>query len=246
MDTPVIDLKDLAFKTNPYPFFKRLRDTAPVYWFPHSGETGGMWLITRYDDVVTLLKDDRRITKDLTRLRTPENADRISRDLLSTDPPDHTRLRGLVNLAFTPKRIKDLEARIRQIADELIAAVGKRGEMDFMADFAVPLPIMVIAELLGVPPEDRREFRAWSNDLVRSLDAVSQTEETRKRGEEGGLKLIEYFASLVQQRRAQPKEDLISGLVGARDGDDRLSEKELLDWSGNTFLRGLNSLPVLW
>jgi pimeloyl-[acyl-carrier protein] synthase len=152
----------------------------------------------------------------------------ISRDLLGSDPPDHTRLRALVNLAFTPKRIRELKPRIAQIARNLLDQARPKDQMEFMAEFAVPLPIIVIAELLGVPPTDRREFRVWSNDLVRGIDAMGRNPDAAQKGQEAGLALANYFGKLFRQRRAQPQNDLMSALIAARDGQDTLSEEELI------------------
>jgi pimeloyl-[acyl-carrier protein] synthase len=229
MDTAVIDLKNPQFLENPYPFYHQLRESAPVFWFPHHGPSGGMWLVTRYEDVAELLKNEH-LAKDLTRIFPPEKLgqNNNNKDLLSSDPPDHTRLRALVNLAFTPKRIKDMEPRILEIINRLWDDVRHKRQMDFMADFAIPLPIIVIAELLGVPPEDRIEFRVWTNDIIRGIDAIQRSDEIQKKGEESGQKLVEYFMDLIQKRRSQPKSDLLSALVHARDGSDRLSEEELI------------------
>lgn len=229
MDTQAIDLSNPDFLTDPYPFYRQLRETAPVFWFPHGGPTGGMWLVTRYDDVAALLKE-KSVLKDITRLLPPEKLgpEPINRDLLSSDPPDHTRLRALVNQAFTPKRIKDLEPRINEIAGELLDQVRDKGRMEFMMDFAVPFPIIVIAELLGVPPDDRREFRAWSNALIRGIDAVGRGEDAQQKAMEAGQSLLIYMGALIQKRRAEPEDDLISALTVARDGADALSEDELV------------------
>jgi cytochrome P450 len=229
MSAPTLQLSDPAFLTDPYPFYHQLRETAPVFWLPHGGPTGGMWLVTRYEDVAFLLKDSHT-TKEIRRVVPPEKLGPQAEnpDLLTSDPPDHTRLRALVNLAFTPKRIRQLEPRIAALAAELLAQVRDAGAMEFMADFAVPLPIIVIAELLGVPPEDRAEFRVWTNNMMRGLDAISASAEIAKKAEEAGLALASYFAALFTERRAQPQDDLISGLIAARDGSDQLSEEELL------------------
>jgi pimeloyl-[acyl-carrier protein] synthase len=218
-----------AFLANPYPFYQQLRDAAPVFWFPHGGPTGGMWLVTRYRDVSSLLKDNSLI-KDITRVVPPEKLGReaANKDLLTSDPPDHTRLRALVNQAFTPQRIRALEPRITQIAAELLAQVRTAGAMEFMADFAIPLPVIVIAELLGVPAEDQHAFRAWSNDVMRSIDGIRANEEIAKKGEEAGLALAGYFGTLVAQRRAAPRDDLLSALIAAQDGGEQLSAEELV------------------
>jgi cytochrome P450 len=167
-------------------------------------------------------------TKDATRFTPPEQVTPFDHNLLAKDPPDHTRLRALANQAFTPNRVKDLEPRIRQIVDDLIAQIQSEGGMEFMADFALPLPVTVIAELLGVPPEDQETFHAWSNQMVTGFDAVRRSEATVKQSEGATLALGHYFADLVHRRRQQPRDDLISALTLARDAQDRLTEDELL------------------
>lgn len=200
-----------------------------MFWFPHGGPTGGMWLITRYRDISWLLKDGSLI-KDITRVVPAEKLgpEAEAKGLLSSDPPDHMRLRALVNQAFTPQRIRALEPRITQIAEELLARVRAAGEMEFMAGFAIPLPVIAIAELLGVPAGDRHEFRAWSNALLRGMDGIRANAEIAKKGEEANLALIGYLGTLVAQRRAAPRDDLISALIAAQDGGEQLSEEELV------------------
>jgi cytochrome P450 len=137
-------------------------------------------------------------------------------------------LRRLANQAFTPQRVKDLEPRIAQVSQELVERIRVRGEADFIADFALPLPVIVIAELLGVPAADHDRFGVWSNRVMASGDAVVGTEESLQQGMEAMVALAGYLAELIRQRRQQPREDLISALVTARDAGDRLSEEELL------------------
>jgi cytochrome P450 len=222
-----IDLTSLEFLANPYPTYRQLREANAPFWLAHGGPTGGMWLVTRYADVATLLKE-AYTTKDATRFTPPEQVTPFDHNLLAKDPPDHTRLRALANQAFTPNRVKDLEPRIRQIVDDLIAQIQSEGGMEFMADFALPLPVTVIAELLGVPPEDQETFHAWSNQMVTGFDAVRRSEATVKQSEGATLALGHYFADLVHRRRQQPRDDLISALTLARDAQDRLTEDELL------------------
>ncbi len=227
MTTSPIDLSSPEFLANPYPVYAHLREAQAPSWLPHGGSTGGMWLFTRYEDVAEILKE-ARTSKDLSRLLPPEKLSPIDHAMLSKDPPDHTRLRSLANQAFTPSRVRDLEPRIAHLADDLIRRVQSRGQMDFMADFALPLPVIVIAELLGVPPEDREMFRAWSNQIVTGVDAVRASQEIVQKQEEALMALADYFTDLIRQRREQPREDLISAMIQARDAQDRLSEEELL------------------
>ncbi|MGQ0604779.1 MAG: cytochrome P450, partial [Anaerolineales bacterium] len=203
------------------------RESRAPFWFPHGGPSGGMWLLTRYDDVAFILKE-AQTTKDASRFTPPEQLTPFDHNLLSKDPPDHTRLRALANRAFTPERVRGLEPRIAQIVDELIARVRTQGSMEFMADFALPLPVIVIAELLGVPPEERDTFHAWSNAMVTGIDATRRSETGVQKSEEAARALAGYFAALVQRRREQPRDDLLSALIAARDAQDKLSENELL------------------
>jgi cytochrome P450 len=227
MTTNPIDLSSAEFLANPYPVYEQLREAQAPTWLPHGGPTGGMWLFTRYEDVAEILKE-ARTSKDLSRLLPPEKLSPLDHAMLSKDPPDHTRLRSLANQAFTPNRVRDLEPRILYIADELIYRVRSSGQMDFMADFALPLPVIVIADLLGVPPEDRETFRSWSNQIVTGVDAVRASQQNAQKQEEALMALAGYFTHLIRQRREQPRQDLISAMIQARDAQDRLSEEELL------------------
>lgn len=146
--------------------------------------------------------------------------------MLFKDPPDHTRLRTLVNKAFTPRVVESLRTRIQAIVDELLDEVEARREMDVIAEFAYPLPVRVIAELLGVPPEDRDTFKTWSRGVAPILDPVI-TDEVFTKVAESGLMLAVYFDELVQKRRAEPRNDLVTELIRAEDEGERLTEEEL-------------------
>lgn len=227
MNAHPIDFSAPEFLADPYPTYQKIREMNAPFWLAHGGPRKGMWLITRHADVAFLLKE-AYTTKDVSRFTPPEQLSPFDHNMLSKDPPDHTRLRALATQAFTPGRIRDLEPRIAQIVDELLAKVRAQGGMEFMADFALPLPVIVIAELLGVPPEERDTFHAWSNQMVTGVDAVRTNATKVQQSEEAGLALGQYFAELVRRRRAQPKEDLISALTQVRDVQDRLTENELL------------------
>ncbi|HYC89896.1 MAG TPA: cytochrome P450 [Thermoanaerobaculia bacterium] len=221
-----IDLTSASFFADPYPTYRKLRESGAPYWQPHAGPGGGMWLITRYHDVVNLLKEGRT-TKCALGLKRPHEVTPFDYTMLAKDPPEHTRLRGLANLAFTPARVRDLEGHIEQIVDDLIARVKPNGRMEFIHDFATPLPAIVIAELLGVPAEDRDAFHAWSDQAVKSFDELPNKTEARK-VYEAGLALSRYFAGLIRRRRQEPQDDLLSALILARDEQERLTETELL------------------
>ena len=171
-----VNVTSAAFKANPFPFYAQLRADAPVYrtWLPGGKHA---WLITRYDDVAAVMKDerlvkDRQNTLDAGQKKLPgwmpATFRALDRNMLDLDAPDHTRLRGLVHKAFTPRLIEHMRERIQTITDTLLDRALERGEMDIVRDFALPLPVTVIAEMLGVPPADRDKFHKWSQAAVSS------------------------------------------------------------------------------
>jgi len=221
-----VNLASPDFKANPFPFYAHLRSEAPVYR-TKLPDKRTVWLITRYDDVVEVLKDGR-FSKDKAAARQkfwlPSMLKPLMRNMLDLDAPDHTRLRGLVHTVFTPRLIENLRERIQSLADESLDRLLARGKADLVRDYAVGIPTTIIAEVLGVPPKDRLKFRKWSN-------AGAAASASRF----GVLKaipelafFIRYIRSLVKMRRAKPEDDLISALVRAEETGDHLSEDELL------------------
>src|SRR5581483_87785 len=174
-----LDFLSQETKRDPVAFAARLQEQGPLIQLPALPGIGGAWLVTTYDDAIAVLKDPRFI-KDVQKLSLPESGQEapgesasmihrfltFRRDMLTVDPPDHTRLRNLVSKAFTPRMIEQLRPRIQQIADQLLNAVLVRGSMDLIADFAFPLPITVISEMLGIPSADRSQFRGWTQAIV--------------------------------------------------------------------------------
>ena len=226
--TPVgIALNGAEFIADPYPAYQRLREVGSPCWIAHSGTTGGMWFFTQYEDVAAVLKE-ARVSKDVSRLLPPEMITPLETAMLFKDPPDHTRLRTLVGQTFTPARIKDLEPRITQIVDALIAQALRNGGMDFIAEFALPLPVIVIAELLGVPREDHARFGVWSNSIIRGVDTLHATANDGMAHAEAIAALSGYFADLIRKRRLQPQHDILSALIATQDAQGHLSEDELL------------------
>lgn len=224
----MLDAKGLAdprFKANPYPFYARMRAESPVVSVAVPFYKRA-WLVTRYDDVVAMLRDDR-FSKDVTsRMRfLPGFARPFTEQMLNRDPPDHTRLRGLVSKAFTPARIEQLRGRVQEVANRLLEKAPSEG-FDVVEHFALPLPLTVIADLLGIPEADRRRFHGFVRgslpigaptrllDLPLSLPYL--------------WLLTRYFRKIFDQRRASPRDDLLSALVQAEEAGDRLSEDELL------------------
>jgi cytochrome P450 len=220
------------FRANPYPAYARLRDEQPVHRIEVPGGGGQhMWLVTRYDDVVAALKDPR-LVKDWRRVMTIEQGaamgmidSPINRNMLSLDPPDHTRLRGLIQKAFTAPFVERLRGRIQQIADQLIDAAKARGEMDLIEAFAFPLPILVIAEMMGVPTPDHGRIREWSNALITaSLRGKEAITELRPQIDT----FVAYLRELAEARRKEPGADLVSALLVAEEQGQKLNEDELI------------------
>ena len=215
----------VQFRENPYPLYQFLLASAPVQW----NHTLGAWTLARYADVVASLTD-ARFSADRTRQDLPELAEsyQFVKSMLVSDPPDHTRLRALVQKAFTPRMVEQLRPRIIAIVGELLDRIAQRdGAFDVIADFAHPLPVVVIAELLGVPAEDRVRFSEWSAVLAASLDPlVSEDLANRVPGARDAVDA--YLRGIIAERRKQPRSDLISALVAAEERGDVLSEPELV------------------
>ena len=219
---------DPEFVADPYPTYHRLRTEDPVHHSPL-----GFWVLTRYDDVVTALRDPRLAKEAIAsfvaaRFGAPVPATGLS--MLDRDPPDHTRLRGLVSKAFTPRVVEGLRPRIQQIVDALLDGAAARGSMDLIEEFAYPIPVIVICEMLGVPVEDHEHFKGWSLDIARGLDLIwlGPDSEVGRRSIAARQALADYFRGLIAQRRAAPRTDLLSGLIAAEEAGDKLNEVELL------------------
>jgi pimeloyl-[acyl-carrier protein] synthase len=231
---------DPAFHANPHPFYHRLRAADPVH------QTAlGFWVLTRYDDVVTALRDPRFGRAGFEPFLEavyggPTEAGRLQPSMLFRDPPDHTRLRGLVNKAFTPRVIEAMRPRIQGIVDSLLDRAQEARAMDVIADLAYPLPVTVICEMLGVPVGDHETIKQWSADVARSLDAIGMGSDTEvaDRGRQGRRGLGDYFRGLVAERRKAPREDLLSLLIAAEEQGDKLSEGELLSTCVLLFIAG--------
>lgn len=230
-DKVLPNLVSAEFKADPYPFYARLRAEAPVYRTTRAGQRPA-WLITRYDDALALLKDDS-LTKDRLgpeaaqrQLRLPFLSDMmrpLATNMLDRDGADHRRLRGLVQQAFTPRLVEQLRGRVQELCDELLDALPADGGVDLLAAYALPLPVTIIAEMLGIPPADRRRFVAWSNHIV----SVSSGRDIL-RGLPQVILFMRYLRRLIAARRAEPRDDLVSALVRAEEAGDVLSEDELL------------------
>ncbi|MBW3111082.1 MULTISPECIES: cytochrome P450 family protein [Bacillaceae] len=216
------------FKSGAYSFYSHLRETEPVFAAWEGGEHT-TWIVSGYEDVLELLKTqsfiknqskvfpDSEQTNDL-----PLEARVFQHMMLDVDPPDHTRLRKLVQPYFNPKRIQELSPRIEAVADQLIDEMKMtEGPVDLINEFAFPLPIIVISELLGVPSEDREKFRRWSNTIVSASDNMSADFQGDVR------EFIEYLTLLFKDKKENPKEDLISNLILHEEEGEQLTEDEL-------------------
>ncbi|WP_434750961.1 cytochrome P450 family protein [Paenibacillus amylolyticus] len=220
-ETSSTDFFTASFTQNPYPVYEKLRKDAPLFkvMFPQ-GEFG--WMITRYEDAVQILKDSR-FSKDMVKRYGSEGQSIFSSNMLFSDPPDHRRLRGLVQKAFTPKLVEDMRNHIQSIADNLLNNLPSQETMNLIDDFAFPLPIIVISEILGVPLEDRDKFRMWSNTFI-DASTAKNTELLLQHKQE----FIEYLTDWFAKVRKEPGQDLISQLVIAEESGEQLTERELL------------------
>jgi cytochrome P450 len=228
------DLYSDRFRAEAYATFARMREEDPVLCQTGiDGETM-LWFVTRHDDAVAVLLDDERFVRDPTLALSaeelaafqsgmPEGMRFVDTHMLNRDGEDHRRLRRLVTKAFTPRMVEQLRPRIQEIADELVDAVGSRGQMDLVDEFAFPLPITVIAELLGIPVADRDRFRRWTNAMVTPVLTPEDMAQFGASIDE----FVAYLRELFERRRSTPGDDLISALLQVEEGGDTLSEEEL-------------------
>ncbi len=219
---------------NPYSMYSALREHAPISQSPLMEA----WILTRYDDVDFVLTDPR-FSADRSKARTrmaqmlaeqQQEFGPFSRapTMLSSDPPVHTRLRKLVSKAFTPRSVENLRPRIREIVDHLLDGAEKQGEFDLVHELAYPLPVIVIAEMLGVPAEDRDRFKHWSDTVVATLGGPFTPPEVYQAGQQSIEELAEYLHDVIAARRQSPRDDLISGLIASEEQGQVLTEEEIL------------------
>jgi cytochrome P450 PksS len=228
----VVNITSATFKANPYPFYARLRAEAPVFRVTLPDRQSA-WLVTRYDDVSRVLKDEG-FAKDRRNAMTPEQLARqpwipdfakpLTRNMLDLDGVDHDRLRALVQKAFTPRLVEQMRPRIEQLTEDLLSALKSRKQIDLIHDYALPLPTTVIAQMLGVPVKDRHRFHRWSQSLFQ----ISASRFGLLVALPSVWRFIRYIRRLLAARRAEPQDDLISALVEAEEGGERLSEDESL------------------
>ena len=228
------DLKSLANVDNPFPLYAWLREHDPVHW----SDSLNAWVLTRYADVLEVFNQPiafssdrfRKIGERYTSQRPAVQAvgEVLADWLVFRDPPDHTRLRGLLQASFTPRELARSRAGIQATIDALLDAVAERGEMDFIADFAVPLPATVIALLIGAPTGDIERIKTWSNLLAAYLGGAVDERDNFGDARAGLAALVDYFRDLLRQRERAPREDLMSLMLAAEHEGDRLSRDEVV------------------
>jgi cytochrome P450 len=229
-----IGLLDPETQNHPYRAYARLRREAPVYY----SEGWNGWLLTRYPDVLSGFRDDRlsanRSAAFAGTMPTPvrEKLAPLLQNLgawaFLLDPPDHTRLRGLINKAFAPRLIEGIRPRIQAIVDRLLDQAEREGRMDLIADFAGALPVIVIADILGVPAEDHFLLKPWSDELAAFMGAGRPSMANAEIALRSVIEMERYFRAILEERRRAPRDDLLSSLLGAEDQGQFLSEQELV------------------
>ncbi|MFY0572457.1 cytochrome P450 family protein [Archangium lansingense] len=230
--TPEINLKTPEIRANPYPTYARLRKESPVVLVKHP-LFGKSYYLTRYNDIVSsftdsrLANDRRNIEGDkdpLDRWWVPSLLRAFKNNMLATDAPDHRRLRDLVHKAFTPRRVEEMKQAVEKIVGELLDAAQKKQTVDLLADFALPLPLTVISEMMGVPEEDRltfhRQMGGFLDNLSSPLGFLLQTP--------NAFNMLRFFRKLIRLRQTDPRDDLLTALVLAEEQGDRLNEDELV------------------
>ena len=208
MELTNIDITDATFKANPFPFYAGLRSEAPVYPVTLK-RFGRTWLVTRYNDVLAVLKGERFV-KDPKNAMTPEQLKKaprmqamfkpLSKSLLSLDDPDHARLRVLVHKAFTPRRIEQMRDQVQVVADELLEGITPRGQMDLIADYALPLPLTMIARILGIPSSDNQKFHRWTKTFLSAASNLNPLVIVPAM-----MSFMRYLRKQIKERRAHPR-----------------------------------------
>lgn len=219
------------FVRNPYPDFHRLRESEPIHM-----SMIGAWVVSRYEDIDTILRD-RRFGKSNDERMIRRYGEKVFENpvfeamrhwMLVQDPPDHTRLRGLVAQAFTARKVESWRPRIESLVDELIDRVADKGEMEFITEFAYPLPINIICDILGIAEEDRGSFARLGGVSGRIIDPTPMSEDELREANEGWVEVEAFFRELIAKRREAPGDDVITFMIEAEEEGERLSEMELI------------------
>ena len=222
---------------DPYPVYRRLREEAPVLWSDH----WNAWVVSRWEDVTATFKDKDYLSNENRQALLFEgmSVDELEelaplrhyfgqKDVIGSDPPDHTRMRALVQKAFTPKAVASLAPRIKSLAVEMIGSAVRGTPFDFIENVAHPLPVVLIAELLGAPPRDRHLFRRWSSEILAFQGTGRTTFADAIVSQRALLELFAYMNELIDARQADPQDDVITALATAEAGEGRFTRNELL------------------
>lgn len=249
-----IDFTDRAIQAHPYPLYARLRAEAPVFFNPPTNS----WMVSRHADIVALLNDPRMSSArtEATFAVLPDDVQQelaplrhiLGSRMLLTDPPDHTRLKNLVMKAFSARTTETRRERIQSFADRFIDQVAGRGAMDVMADYAVHLPRWVIGDLLGVPTRDQPKFVEWAHDQVLVYDRAGTANDriaVMRRGQRAMLEMKAYLEGVIEERRREPREDLLTSLIQAEEQGDTLTTDELIIMVVALLVGGNNSTAHL-
>ncbi len=230
---------DPAFRNDPFPGLARLREIAPVHRTPV-----GIWRLTRYDDCLRLLRGVKcgvRTTDGLLPGVDESGLDGQRRFMLQQDPPNHTRLRKLVSRAFTPRAVAALGPRTEKVVADCLDRIEAKGSCELIGDLALPVPSTVICEMMGVPAEDRERFTVWTAQATHGLAALMAPPEVLETARQAGAHLGEYFEGLIEERRRNLGDDILSGLIRAEAEGDRLSHDELLSQSIGLLIAGFET-----
>jgi cytochrome P450 len=215
---------------DPFPHYRRMRNSAPVF----HDEQSGSWHVFRYDDVQRVLTEHAVFSSRMVGDDASETGQLFAASLISTDPPRHRQLRSLVTQAFTPRAVDALAPRISALTEDLLDGMVSAGTADLIRELAYPLPVIVIAELMGIPAEDRSRFKQWSDVIVSQTRAGAENADHHSTNRE----MTEYFLAMIEQRRSRPGDDLISALLAAEIEGQKLSVAELLGFCSLLLVAG--------
>jgi cytochrome P450 len=221
---------DYSRSLDPFPQYRAMRESSPVF----QDEQSGSWHVFRYDDVQRVLSEHATFSSRMGGDDPSETGQLFAASLITTDPPRHRQLRSLVTQAFTPKAVDALAPRISALTDELLDGIAPAGTADLIAGLAYPLPVIVIAELMGIPPGDRDRFKQWSDVIVSQTRSGAEDADHHATN----VEMTGYFLDLIEQRRRQPGNDLISNLLSAEIDGQKLSVPELLGFCSLLLVAG--------
>jgi cytochrome P450 len=251
MNTAPVNFDELLvapeFLADPYPLLHRLREEDPVHW----NEAIGGWILTGYDDILVSFKSTSHFSNEnrlgkATAYLTPEKQANYkafedhyaTKSLLHSDPPDHTRMKALITREFNAKVVEEMKPKIQETVDRLIDAVQGRGEMDIVSELASPLPISVIAQILGVPLRDHHLFQLWADELLAFQGVNKPSEKDLQSAQKAILAMRPYIRQMIEERRVKPENDLISKFAAEEDTGGRISETELISTCVTLFVAG--------